>query len=239
MHNLKKILNRIFNALGFEVNLLSKTNAVNHLRHKWLVDLQPDAIFDVGANQGQFATKIRKYFPSTKLYSFEPIEGCFATLNQNFAADKNFSSFNFAIGDADTETTFNLNESTASSSLLKMNPAHYENYPGTKNYQEQKVSIRKLDTLFPNMADGTKILLKIDVQGFEYSVLRGAENLLNYVRVIIVEVMFENLYAGQSTFDQINAYLNTQGFFYHGNYDQEFSPLDGKPIFADLIYLRK
>jgi FkbM family methyltransferase len=239
MHNIKKILNGLFHLLGFEVNLLSKINAVNLLRHKWLVDQKFDIIFDVGANQGQFATKIRKYFPTTSLFSFEPIDTCFAILNKNFATDKNFSAYNFAIGDTDSETTFNLNESTASSSLLKMNPAHYENYPGTKNYREQKVSIRKLDTLFPNMADGTKILLKIDVQGFEYSVLRGAENLLNYVRVIIVEVMFENLYAGQSTFDQINAYLNTQGFFYHGNYDQEFSPLDGKPIFADLIYLRK
>ncbi len=239
MHSIKSILSSLFRSLGFEVHLLSKINKVNHLRHKWLVDANFDVIFDVGANQGQFATKIRKYFPATKLNSFEPINSCFEMLNQNFADDQNFQSYNFAIGETDAETTFNLNESSASSSLLKMNPAHYENYPGTKNYTEQKVSIRKLDTLFPNLAAGTKILLKIDVQGFEFSVLKGAENLLRFVPVIIVEVMFENLYDGQSTFDEINAYLNSKGFYYHGNYDQEFSPLDGKPIFADLIYLRR
>jgi hypothetical protein len=69
--------------------------------------------------------------------------------------------------------------------------------------------------------------------------LKGAVNTLKLVEVIIIEVMYETLYEGQSTFDDLNDFLKAHNFVFSGIYDQELSPLNGKPIFADLIYVAK
>jgi len=235
----KALFQNLLRSVGIDLRLVSTIQKKEALRHLWLQQSGIHCIFDVGANQGQFATHIRKYFPHTDIYSFEPIDACFYSLQQHFQSDPNFKAFQYAVGDENVETTFHLNESSPSSSLLKIQPAHYENYPGTQKTVEQKVSVRSLDSLFPNWPAERKILLKIDVQGYEYQVLKGAVQLLPHVEVILAEVMFEELYESQSTFDQLNDLLREHGFRYHGHYEQEFSPINGKPIFADLIFVRK
>lgn len=236
---IKNIFQKLLFKAGLDIRLVSTLHRKEALRHLWLQQSGIQCIFDVGANQGQFATQIRKYFPHTDIYSFEPIDTCFEALQQHFQSDPHFKAFHYAIGDENAETTFHLNESSPSSSLLKMQPAHYENYPGTQKTVEQKVSVRTLDSLFPEWPAERKILLKIDVQGYEYQVLKGAAQLLRQVEVILAEVMFEELYERQSTFDQLNDLLREHGFRYHGQYEQAFSPINGKPIFADLIFVRK
>lgn len=235
----KSLFQGLLRKAGIDIRLVSTLQKKEKLRHLWLQQSGVQCIFDVGANQGQFATQIRRYFPHTDIYSFEPIDACFNSLQQRFQSDPNFKVFQYAVGDENTETTFHVNESSPSSSLLKMQPAHYQNFPGTQKTVEQKVSVRTLDSLFPDWPADKKILLKIDVQGFEYQVLKGASELLRHVEVILAEVMFEALYESQSTFDQLKDLLREHGFRFHGQYDQELSPINGKPIFADLIFVRK
>lgn len=235
----KSLFQKLLRGIGIDIRLVSTIQKKEALHHLWLQQSDIQCIFDVGANQGQFATQIRQYFPHTDIYSFEPIDTCFYSLQQRFQSDPHFKVFQYAVGDENTETTFHLNESSPSSSLLKMQPAHYQNYPGTQKTVDQKVAVRTLDSLFPDWPADKKILLKIDVQGYEYQVLKGAAQLLRHVEVILAEVMFEELYESQSTFDQLNDLLREHGFRYHGQYDQQFSPINGKPIFADLIFVRK
>ena len=53
-------------------------------------------------------------------------------------------------------------------------------------------------------------LLKIDTQGYEASVLSGAQPLLDSISAVQLEISFVELYAGQELFQQVIEELNTQ-----------------------------
>lgn len=73
------------------------------------------------------------------------------------------------------------------------------------------VEIRTLDSFreyFPQGAD----LLKIDTQGTELEVLKGAEETLKSVLMVEVETEFNPFYEGQALFGDVDAFLRSRGF---------------------------
>ena len=44
-------------------------------------------VFDLGANAGQFATRVHNWIPNATIYSFEPLKDVYAQLQQTFAAE--------------------------------------------------------------------------------------------------------------------------------------------------------
>ena len=89
--------------------------------------------------------------------------------------------------------------------------------------------------------------LKIDVQGYELSVLKGAKNSLKDVIGIEVEVEFAKIYKDQPCFTSIHEFLESQGFTLfdlrrtYWNRDAGEScklPLKGQLIFGDALYFR-
>ena len=86
----------------------------------WLQDLKITKILDVGANEGQAAERFRSLLPNAEIISFEPIPKVYDVLISNFSNDKNFTAYNFALGDKIETTEIFLNEYSPSSSLLKI-----------------------------------------------------------------------------------------------------------------------
>ncbi len=98
--------------------------------------------------------------------------------------------------------------------------------------------MEKLDVISKELNIKSPSLLKLDVQGFELNVLKGASNTLKtQIDYIIVEVSFEKLYKDQPSFTELNRFLNSYNF-------ELKCPLDfntGKNknyIEADLLYYR-
>ena len=56
------------------------------------------------------------------------------------------------------------------------------------------------------------ILLKIDTQGYELEILKGAEQTLKYIEAIYAEVSLVELYKNQPLFDEIFKYIKKSGF---------------------------
>jgi hypothetical protein len=81
--------------------------------------------------------------------------------------------------------------------------------------------------------------LKIDVQGYELHALRGAPETLSKADFVIIETTFISLYSGQPLFDDIYRYLRDSGFIYHGALEQLLSPIDGRPLQADALFLKQ
>jgi hypothetical protein len=80
-------------------------------------------------------------------------------------------------------------------------------------------------------------LLKIDVQGFEGAVLRGAGELLEHLQYVYCELSFRELYAGQCLADEVIEWLRSAGFGLSAinNLTYDKSSL---PVQADFLFER-
>jgi hypothetical protein len=74
------------------------------------------------------------------------------------------------------------------------------------------------------------------VQGYEAKVIAGGEDVVACAKIIIVEVSFQRLYEGGPLFDDIYRILKDRGFNYAGNFEQLYSPKNGRVLQADAIF---
>jgi FkbM family methyltransferase len=229
--NMKKFIAKVLNRYGFQlINLNS--------RRKWLFEYEFKTVLDIGANIGQSAIEFRNKFPNAKIYSFEPITSCFNILNATMSKDHNFKAFNFALGEFNEETKIFMNDTITTSSLLETNTENDLAINIGKSRIE-KIVTKKLDEVESELDIELPMLCKIDVQGFEDKVIKGGSKVLRKADVVILEVSFEEVYKNQPKFDNIYKLMVDEGFLFFGNYDQLHSPVNGRIIQADAIFLNK
>jgi FkbM family methyltransferase len=171
-----------------------------------------NVVLDVGANVGQYATELRRSGYTGKIISFEPLADAFATLKEASRRGRNWEVFNIAIGAQDGESCINVAKNSYSSSLLPMLPKHVEHAPESRYKSTQSVTVRRLDTALENVVRNTdRLLLKMDTQGFEREVLRGAFCLLPQVWLVECELSLAPLYDGQALFLEMVNLLHENG----------------------------
>jgi FkbM family methyltransferase len=146
--------------------------------------------------------------------------------------------FNVAVGDTRGEASMNLHvEHSTSSSLLDATLSNHAAHPFIEKQTKVVVKTERLDDLLGDRLDSLRreILLKIDVQGYEARVLRGATRVLDATTACIVEVSLTPLYDGQPTFWQITSMLSQAGFEYIGNLSQKYGR-DGQVMWLDAVF---
>jgi FkbM family methyltransferase len=206
---------------------------------RWLQRAGIRTVIDVGGYIGATAYALRLILPEVQIYSFEPLEDNYTRLVRTLEPFGRFRAFRTALGDRAGTLDFHRSDFAASSSALPMGDLHRTLYPETAHTTTVTVPVARLDDYLDQMDLQTPVLLKIDVQGYEAVVLRGAAKTLERVDYLITEVSFRELYAGQPLFDEIHALLTGQGFWYAGSIDSMLSPLDGSILQADALFIRK
>ena len=119
-----------------------------------------------------------------------------------------------------------------------MLPLHHEAYPITKDYTKYEIEVNTLDKIFEEIELNSNILLKLDVQGYEKSVLEGAEKLLSATKLIFMEVTFNPLYKDQYLFNDMIGFLNERGFNIAGIENISQSLVDGTYLQADAYFIK-
>ncbi|WP_323696903.1 FkbM family methyltransferase [Thiorhodovibrio litoralis] len=97
------------------------------------------------------------------------------------------------------------------------------------------VAIQRLDTCLTSPL-ARPYLLKIDVQGFELEVLKGATALLPEIDAVDVEASDLELYQGQPLRAEIEQFLLDAGFHVSGHFNAQFH--QGQRIQADWLFRR-
>lgn len=119
-----------------------------------------------------------------------------------------------------------------------MEDLHRQTFPQTEVSRNVNVAVARLDDLAPELKLISPVLLKIDVQGFELSVLRGAEEMLKQVDCVVCEVSYQPLYKGQASFSEVYQFMLQHGFTYQGSLENLVSPLDGSIMQSDAVFMR-
>lgn len=236
---LKNVLRILINKIGLDIQPTSK---VAHLNYLGIASANITHVIDCGANEGQFAQKISKIFPKAMLYCFEPLPGPFLKLSHwGQKQGERVKTYQTALGDYTGTVLMNSHsDHSPSSSLLERTKYCEKIYPQTKNTESIEVPITTLDDALLEGITGVEsgILLKLDVQGFEDRVLRGANDILRKTDVCILEVARHPLYEKQATFPELLQFLVEKNFIYSGNLDQIYDSR-GHVVFFDAVFVRE
>lgn len=235
---LAETVRRLAAAFGIHASRLAKHPATTVLG---LRNRPIDLIVDVGANTGQFAQEMRRHFPAAHIISVEPLPEAYAQLSRWTQNDGNASAINCALGEAEAVLPINLHvDHPASSSLLATRPEGLAAYPRMEQQTLVEVPVHRLDDVLlgTGRAVGLNTLVKLDVQGFEEQVMRGAPLTLARAGALLTEVSIDPLYAGQAEFFALCRLAEAAGLRYVGNYSQHLAD-DGHVIFLDALFLRR
>jgi FkbM family methyltransferase len=154
-------------------------------------------VLDVGANEGQFVTELRDGGYGGLVTSFEPLPKPHAVLLALAAKDPLWNiAKRTAIGAQDSTITIHVAGNSVSSSVLPMHDNHVKAAPESRYVGTEIVPLHRIDTLIEHKPVD-RLLLKIDVQGYEVSVLEGATALLPSCRAVKLEMSLVPLYDGQ------------------------------------------
>lgn len=139
-----------------------------------------DNCVDVGAHRGEIFELFLKQSPAGRHFAFEPIPDLFKGLQKKYGRYSNCSIFQLALANKSGYSTFNY---------VITNPAYSgirKRRYDRKNEQDTQIEVRtaRMDDVIP--ADIPIHFIKIDVEGGEMDVLRGAQRVLSSYRPIIV-----------------------------------------------------
>jgi FkbM family methyltransferase len=133
----------------------------------------PKVIIDVGANIGYSSKFFAKHYPQATVYAIEPVKDNFSCLVLNVAEYINIIPYNVAMGAARGELTLSLTHNAEKN--LGMMSAY------GVGVRAETVRMYPMDELPVKDVD----FIKIDVEGYELEVLKGATNILNKYEPLI------------------------------------------------------
>jgi FkbM family methyltransferase len=172
-----------------------------------------DTVVDVGANEGLFARRLRDEGFGGRIISFEPLSKAFELLASAAAADSHWRCLRLGLAATTGEKTLNVARNLASSSFLPMDSELPKAEPRLAYIGREECSVSTLDALAPDLfLPEERLYLKLDVQGFELEVLRGAEATLDRVLALDVELSLTMLYEGAPLMDEVVAYLAARDY---------------------------
>lgn len=205
---IKKILNRV----GYDIQHLPTESIVRkHL--ELLKNYEIDLIFDIGANTGQFAMKMRKLGYKGRIISFEPLPDAYAQLVKNASGDLLWETVNIALGNENGDFPLHISKNSYSSSILDILPRHVESAPDSAYFDQVLVPVSRIDDIIDHyFHQGDKLLIKIDTQGFEQHIVEGCSHSLDKIIGFQMELSLLPLYQGESLMQEMIDILRNYGY---------------------------
>ena len=235
----KYILKQLFRKLKIEISYFP----AGDLRRRMLLlkHNRINTIIDVGANTGQYAKEVRGLGFKGNIVSFEPLSEAFEDLVKKTKSQKKWVAANIALGSSNQESVINVASNLASSSLLSMKDIHKEAEPSVVFSGTQKIQVRTLDSIWDEYLNdcSPNYYLKIDTQGYEKDVLKGAEKSLPKISGIQLEMSLAELYEGEWLFEQTFQYLKEKGFKLYSVEPQFYNPKSGQLLQLDGVFYRE
>ena len=156
-------------------------------------------MIDVGSHEGEFISRFLNFNKIKKFFCFEPNSILYKKLIKKYKSNKKISLFDCALGQNFSIQKLFLSNLTYTSTISSFNKdSNYLKFKNLilKDQNNQKfISIKqkKFDEIFKKK-NIKNSFLKIDVEGYELNVLKGAPKKIKDVKYILIEHQFSNQY---------------------------------------------
>jgi FkbM family methyltransferase len=168
-------------------------------------------IYDIGANVGTWTLLARAVIPDACIEAFEPLVQHHELFRRNVDSLDAVTLHPVAIGSCNQAAIMHVTEFSDASSMLPLARASRLEF-GVNEVENLELQLRGLDDYQAEARLRPPDLIKIDVQGYELEVLKGAARCLESAKAIIAEVSFIEYYEGQCLFHEIVGFLERYGF---------------------------
>ncbi len=206
----------------------------------WRHGLDPDAVrivFDIGSRDGEQAIELSHLFPAAHVYAVECNPETLARCRASISSHSNITLIEKAVNGytgrckfypIDTKRTITTwpDGNPGASSLFRATG----DYP-VEQYEQNEIEVDciRLDDLCDELRIHAIDVIWLDIQGAELLALQSAGSLLKTARYLYLEVSHRAIYDGQCMFEEVDAFLRSQGF-------QLCSPIDKRQWQHDAVY---
>lgn len=173
-----------------------------------------DLVIDIGANEGQYAQRLRRAGYDGRIVSFEPQSAAHRALTEAAASDGAWQvAPPLALGEAAGEGQLNLSADSGMSSLHGFTEPMADLLDSAAFVGEETVALDRLDAVFDRHAgEAADVLVKIDTQGNEQAILAGASGVMDKIRLIQIELSIVPVYQDQPNWRTMVTLLERLGY---------------------------
>ncbi|MEM9654238.1 MAG: FkbM family methyltransferase [Actinomycetota bacterium] len=217
MRSMRSVLRQLAGSAGFDLRRYPRSSIDWRFLQRFQAFPQRRLLLDVGANRGQFATRMLGWGYADHLWSFEPLSAAFDLLEQASATCDRWRAFNIGFDDHPADRIVSVaSNGGASSTMASVIDGHATFAPTVGFDRTEQVKTQTLHAFLAGDELATcgpdSVALKLDTQGWEVPILDGARDSLATVDLVLVETSVQPLYQGGSTFAAINGRLEDHGF---------------------------
>lgn len=229
--------------MGFEARRMKQSalrkdkNSIHAFDHTWqrlktlsALGFKPSFICDIGASKGIWTQKCLNIFPKAEYLCVDPLKENTPPLKELSLKHRAVHCWMGCLGSKRGEVIMNVDGD--GSSILG---GHWGNPYGT----QRKIKINTLDNLLETQNFPQPDLIKLDVQGYELEVLKGAIKALKSTQAVIAEVSFFPFQSDMPVVHEVVGKLSEYGFVVHDILSVSTRPLDGATAQTDLFFLAK
>ena len=238
MSIIKLTIKRALNLFGYDLRKMQKRDAF--LEQKELVNnIETPVIFDVGAYIGEVVSKYRKLFPRAFIYPFEPFSDSFRVIQEKFKDFNLVKPYQLAFSERAGKASFFVNPDKSCNSLLSPESNKTKYASGTEEaITAIDVNLMTIDQFCEKELISEINILKLDVEGAELMVLRGAFEMLSRhsIGIIYTEIMFAPHYKGGVLFYDLCEFLADFGYTLFNFYEIK-SAANGQLRWGNAIFV--
>lgn len=227
-----KIINPALHPFGIKIvgvnfGLRGWDQFFDHIKSK---NFYPKTVIDVGA--AARTDYLYEAFPKSRLILVEPLDEFKESLEQ-ITKEYNAEYVLAAVGAAVGEITIHVTPDLGGTSIFKAREYDY------LDIKPRVVPMTTLDCIDQEKNIESPILIKIDTQGAELEVLKGATNVLEKSDVIICETMLIEQYIGQPVFFDYVTFMKRHGFVVYDIIGYAYTFLERDLGCVDLVFVKE
>ena len=208
LRSLKYVARRFLTTLGIDVYPADYRNSVQSYLEFLIGTRGVSSVIDVGANEGQYASMLRNIGFRGNIYSYEPLKEPWSLLNKKASRDSKWTVAERSAVVASNDDLVTLFETDDSVSSSILSPLDGQKFSTVKKVQCPAVNINQV----LNSHCDCK-LLKLDVQGFEASLIEGIDPGVSYFpQFLQLELAISQTYDGEKLYETVNSFLFELGY---------------------------